>query len=399
MKVEDRFLKYVKFASASDENSKTSPSTSEQLEIGAFIANEMKQIGLKNVKQDKHGYVYGFLPANVKNSQSIGLISHMDVSPSAPSQNIKTKIIKYNGGDIQLNKDIVTDVKSYPFLKNYIGQKLIVTDGKTLLGADDKAGIAEILTAMEYLIAHPEIKHGKICIGITPDEEIGRGTDFFNLKLFDADYAYTIDGGRLGELQYENFNAAGIKLKINGLNVHPGSAKNIMKNAILIANELLAMLPPAEIPAKTANYEGFYHVQTISGNESETNISMLIRDHDMKKFKQRKQFVESIVKKLNKKYGQNTIELSMKDSYYNMKKKIEPNMFIVEKAKKAMKEAKVKPIIKPIRGGTDGAMLSFKGLPCPNLSTGGENFHGIHEFVSIDAMHKMTEIIVNLITI
>ena len=393
----ERFLKYVSFETTSDEYSTTVPSSSKELELGKYLAEELKAIGLENARMDEFGYVYGELPANDGGkAPAIGFIAHMDTSPAVSGANIKPRRIKYEGGDIQLSDTVVTKASEFEFLESYKGQELIVTDGTTLLGSDDKAGVAEIFTALEYLIAHPEIKHGKISVGITPDEEIGSGADHFNLKEFDAEYAYTVDGGALGELEYENFNAAGAKFTFNGINIHPGSAKNKMKNAVLLANEFISMLPPAETPAHTEKYEGFYHVADISGNETLTEIHMIIRDHDMTKFLARKAYVEKLCAYLNGKYGEGTVVLEMRDSYFNMKEKIEPVMFIIDKAMEAMKEAGVEPKVQPIRGGTDGARLSFEGLPCPNLSTGGENFHGIHEFVSVDAMYKMVEVIVNI---
>ncbi len=398
MNVEERFLKYVSFETTSDENSSTCPSSPKELILGKYIAEDMRNIGLKSVKIDKDGYVYGFLPASkgAEKEPSIGFIAHMDTSPDVSGANIKPKKIKYKGGDIQLNKDVAIKRSVFPFLDKYKGQTLIVTDGTTLLGGDDKAGAAEILTAMEYLSAHPEIKHGKICVGITPDEEIGRGADRFNIKAFGADFAYTVDGGDLGQINYENFNAAGAKFTVNGINIHPGSAKDKMKNAVLIANELISMLPPAETPGHTEKYEGFYHVAYINGDESKTELGMIIRDHDMKKFKERKKFTEKLAAYLNEKYGKGTVVLDMHDSYFNMKEKIKPVIHIIERAEKAYKDAGVESYIEPIRGGTDGARLSFDGLPCPNLSTGGENFHGVHEFVSLDAMEKMVEVITNI---
>ena len=399
MKVEDRFLSYVAFGTNSDEESETSPSTACQFELGRHIEKELTEIGLKNVKLDEHCYVYAELPASegCEDEPVIGLIAHMDTSSAVPGDNIKPSVIHYEGGDIRQSDTECIRVSDFPFLENYIGQDLIITDGTTLLGADDKAGVSEIVTAAEYLIAHPEIKHGKIMIGFTPDEEVGRGTDFFDIEGFGCDFAYTVDGGTLGELEYENFNAANGRIKFHGVNIHPGSAKNKMKNAILIANEYISMLPPAETPAHTEGYEGFYHIGMIRGDETMTEIFMIIRDHDMEKFEARKKYAASVAAYLNEKYGEGTVESDIKDSYYNMKEKILPVFFVVERAQKAMREAGVEPITHPIRGGTDGARLSFEGLPCPNLSTGGENFHGVHEFASIQAMNKMVEVIVNIV--
>lgn len=397
MNITNRFLKYVSFETTSKEESTSFPSTECQLALGKYLAEEMKSLGLKNVRHDKFGYVYGVLPANTSKAPAIGLISHMDTSESASGKNVKPRFVEYKGGDIKLSGSVTTSEKDFPILKKYKGQTLIVTDGTTLLGADDKAGIAEIMSSVEYLIAHPEIKHGKICVGITPDEETGRGAAHFDIKGFGAEFAYTIDGGTLGEIEYESFNAAGAKLIFNGVNVHPGYAKNIMKNAVLMANDFIQSLPEAETPAHTEGYEGYYHVQSIKGDECCTKISMLIRDHNMQKFKARKKFIEDAVAFMNKKYGKGSVELDMHDSYYNMKTKLASCMHIVKRAEKAMKDAGVEHHCTAIRGGTDGCTLSYNGLPCPNLSTGGENFHGINEFVSVDAMNKMVEVIVNIV--
>lgn len=397
MKVEERFLKYVSFDTQSDEESETCPSSEKQKILGEYLAKELEEIGLKDARMDEHGYVYAYLPASEGiDTAAIGFIAHMDTSPSASGENIKAKTIKYEGGDIELSPHVYTKVADYPFLEKYVGQQLIVTDGTTLLGADDKAGVAEIVTAMEYLIAHPEIKHGKISVGFTPDEEIGRGSDLFDIKAFGCEYAYTVDGGSLGELEYENFNAAAVAVTFNGVNVHPGSAKNIMKNSLLMANDFINMLPENETPAHTENREGFFHVMDVRGDETKTILRMLIRDHDKVKFEERKALVRNICSSLNSKWSEGSCILDLRDSYYNMCEIIEQNMHVVERAKKAMAEAGVEPKIVPVRGGTDGARLSFEGLPCPNLFTGGENFHGVHEFVSVDAMKKAVEVIVNI---
>jgi len=398
MDIEKRFLSYVAFDTTSDENSETCPSTAKQLKLGEFITEELKALGLKGVKMDKHGYVYAYLPASrgCADLPAIGFISHMDTSNAVSGANIKPKKIKYKGGDIKLNSKVTTKVSDFPALNGLVGQELIVTDGTTLLGADDKAGISEIVTAMEYLLAHPEIKHGRIAVGFTPDEEIGRGADLFDVKGFKCDFAYTVDGGLLGEMEYENFNAASAKLIVNGLNIHPGSAKNRMKNAVLMANEFISMLPPAETPAHTEGYEGFYHVCDIAGNETQTVVNMIIRDHDREKFEARKIFVKRAADYLNEKYGAGSFECIVRDSYYNMREVLEPHMDIIERAMAAYRKAGVEPVISPIRGGTDGSRLSYEGLPCPNLSTGGMNFHGINELVSLDAMKKMVEVIVNI---
>lgn len=395
MNIAERFLKYVSFDTTSDEESTTVPSTQSQLAFGQCLAFELADIGLQNVEMDDKGYVYGFIPATEgrEKDPSIGFIAHMDTSPAVSGKNIKPRIVHYQGGDIPLNKE---NFISSSGLERYIGWDIIVTDGTTLLGADDKAGIAEIVTACEYILAHPEISHGRIAVCITPDEEIGRGADHFNVEKFGCDWAYTIDGGELGEIEYENFNAATAKITVNGINIHPGSAKNKMKNASLILSELIMMLPKAETPAHTEGYEGFYHVMSVNGDETLAKAGIIIRDHDMDKFQERKKFMENLVAYLNGVYGQGTVELDLNDSYYNMKEKILPHFHIIDKAVAAMEKSGIKADIVPIRGGTDGARLSFMGLPCPNLSTGGANFHGIHEFVPIQSLEKMVEVIVTL---
>ncbi len=399
-KVTERFLKYVSFATSSDEDSLTVPSTPAQLELGRYLAEELKAIGMSGAHMDENGYVYAYLPANTPEElPCIGFISHMDTSPDAPGENIKPQFIDYRGGDIvQANGEKIS-VSDFPFLAEYEGQQLIITDGNTLLGADDKAGVAEIVTAMEYLISHPEIKHGRIAVGFTPDEEIGCGADHFDVKGFGAEFAYTVDGGALGELEYENFNAAAAVVEFKGLNIHPGSAKNKMKNAVLIAAEYVSLLPAAETPAHTEGYEGFYHVQEIKGDETYAKVKMIIRDHDMEIFKKRKDTVKKLAELIDFKYGAGTTVCTVKDSYYNMKEKILPVMYVVERAEKAMRDAGAVPKTVPIRGGTDGARLSFEGLPCPNLSTGGENFHSVREFVSVPAMKNMVKVIVNIASV
>ncbi|MBQ4425939.1 MAG: peptidase T [Lachnospiraceae bacterium] len=397
MNVVDRFLKYVSFPTNSDEYSSSVPSTPAQKELGAYLAKELADLGLEDAHMDEKGYVYAFLPATPgAAAPPIGFIAHMDTSPAVSGSDIRPRWLFYEGGDIRLNEKASITVKNFPFLENYKGQNLIVTDGTTLLGADDKAGVSEIVSAMEYLVRHPEIRHGRIAVGFTPDEEIGRGADFFDVEKFGCEFAYTVDGGALGEIEYENFNAAGAKLTVNGVNIHPGSAKNKMKNAVLLAAEFISLLPPAETPAHTEGYEGFYHVGEIGGNETEVTLHMIIRDHDLEKFEARKAFLTRTVAYLNEKYGEGSFVLEMKDSYFNMKEKILPVMHVIRRAEKAMRDAGVEPVTVPIRGGTDGARLSYEGLPCPNLSTGGENYHGIHEFVSADAMEKMVEVIVNI---
>ena len=398
MTVSERFLKYVSFGTNSDENSETCPSTESQLVLGRFLAEELKNIGLTEVEIDINGYVYGVIEATKgrENDPSIGFIAHMDTSPAVKGDEIKPHIVKYLGGDIQLNEDVSIRVKDFPNLEKYIGCDIITTDGTTLLGADDKAGIAEIFTACEYIISHPEISHGRIAVGITPDEEIGRGADRFDVKRFACDWAYTVDGGELGEIEYENFNAASAKITVHGINIHPGSAKNKMKNASLLAAEFIDMLPKAETPAHTEGYEGFYHLCAMQGDETLAKLDYIIRDHSMEAFLKRKEFIQNVTDYLNSVYGEGTFEANVQDSYYNMKEKITPFMHIVDNAINAMKASGVDPIIIPIRGGTDGARLSYEGLPCPNISTGGTNFHGIHEFIPVQSMEKMVEVIVTL---
>ena len=398
MNVVDRFLKYVSFDTTSDEESPAVPSTPNQKALAAYLAEELEALGLKRVRLEETGYVYAFLPATpgCEKLPAIGFISHMDTSPAVSGADIRPRRVLYEGGDIVLNPDVVMKESVFPFLRNYIGQELIVTDGTTLLGADDKAGVSEIVSAMEYLIAHPEIPHGPLAVGFPPDEEIGRGADYFDVEGFGCEFAYTIDGGALGEIEYENFNAAGAKINFHGVNIHPGSAKNKMKNAVLLAAEFLSLLPPAETPAHTEGYEGFFHAGEISGNETLTTIKMIIRDHDREKFEARKLLIRRTASFMNERYGAGTVKIELADSYYNMKEKILPVMHVIRRAEDAMRAAGVNPVTVPIRGGTDGARLSYMGLPCPNLSTGGENFHGIHEFVSVPAMEKMVQVIVNI---
>lgn len=398
MTVSERFLKYVSFGTNSDESSESCPSTQGQTVLGKYLAEELKKIGLCEVVQDKDGYVYGVLNATPgrENDASIGFIAHMDTSSAVKGDNIKPKIVSYTGGDIKLNDKVSITVKDFPYLEKHIGCDIITSDGTTLLGADDKAGIAEIFTACEYLVNHPEISHGRIAVAITPDEEIGRGADRFDIKRFACDWAYTVDGGELGEIEYENFNAASVKITVNGVNIHPGSAKNKMKNASLLAAEFINMLPKAETPAHTEGYEGFYHLCGMEGDETLARLIYIVRDHSMEKFTERKKFIENLTNYLNTVYGEGTFVAEIKDSYYNMREKITPFMHIIDNAISAMKSLDIEPIIVPIRGGTDGARLSFEGLPCPNLSTGGANFHGVHEFIPIASMEKMVDVIVTL---
>lgn len=411
MRAYERLLKYVSYETTSDENSQTCPSSAKELVLADELVEELKAIGVADAHVDKDGYVYGSIPATkgAENEKTIGLIAHMDTAPAMSGAGIKPRIINdYDGADIVLNEKlgVVMDTVTFPQLRNYVGQDLIVTDGTTLLGADDKAGIAEIMTAAAQIIeadkacegnTDEHIAHGKICIAFTPDEEIGRGADRFNVEKFGADYAYTVDGGMLGEIEFENFNAASAKVHIKGENIHPGEAKNKMKNASLLAMEFNSMLPPAEIPAHTEGYEGFFHLCGMSGDEENAYLDYIVRDHNMDKFLERKAMLEHITAYLNTKYGAGTVKLDMKDSYYNMREKLEADMYIVDRAVEAMKENGVEPIIQPIRGGTDGARLSFMGLLCPNLSTGGHNFHGKYEYICIQSMDKMVEIIKSIV--
>lgn len=399
MTVLDRFLKYVSYDTQSDDRTGTTPSTPKQKLLGAELAAELNDLGLQNAHMDEFGYVYGWLPATpgYEGVPCMGLIAHMDTAPSFSGANVKPRILHYEGGDVIQSPGIVMKVKEHESLKRYIGQDLIITDGTTLLGADDKAGVAEIFSAVEYLKAHPEIPHGRIAVGITPDEEIGDGADHFDIAGFGAAVAYTVDGGELGELEYENFNAAGARITVHGLNIHPGSAKNKMKNALLMAIEFNSMLPPAEIPAHTEGYEGFYHLQRMEGDETTTVLEYIVRDHDADKFQARKATMEHITAYLNEKYGPNTVELELKDQYYNMKAQIEPHMYLIHRAKAAFRKAGVEPQEVAIRGGTDGARLSYEGLPCPNLSTGGVNFHGPQEYIPVPSLEKMVEVLLNLV--
>ncbi len=398
MTVSERFLKYVSFNTRSDEESETCPSTEGQRKLGKALVEEMLTMGIQNAYMDEDGYVYGTVPGDPR-LPTIGLIAHMDTSPDASGENIKARVVAYEGGDICLNeeKGIYLCPSDYESLNNHIGKHLIVTDGTTLLGADDKAGIAEILTAAEHLLKVRNI-HATLKIGFTPDEEIGRGADRFRVKDFGADYAYTVDGGALGELEYENFNAASAVVKFHGLNIHPGSAKNKMINAQLLAVEFQNMLPANQRPETTEGYEGFILLTDMVGEVEEAKLSYILRDHDLQKLQEKKAVMESAAKFLNEKYGQGRVEVIIKDSYFNMKKHIEPCMYIVERAKKAMETVGITPKIVPIRGGTDGARLSYEGLPCPNLFTGGENFHGRFEYIPVEDMESCTQVLIRLLT-
>ncbi len=401
MDVLELFLDLISYDTQSNEHSDTVPSTEKQKILGSHLCGIMQKIGLQSVEMDKNGYVMGFLPATAgcENRTVLGLISHMDTSPDASGANIKPQIVEYRGGEVELGHGEKLSPSVFPFLSRYIGQHLVVTDGSTLLGADDKAGVAEILSAVAYLTSHPEIPHGKICVGFTPDEEIGSGADHFDVAKFGADVAYTVDGGELGEIEYENFNAASAKIEVRGVNIHPGSAKNKMKNAILMLTEWLTRLPSAEVPAHTEGYEGFYHVHDIVGNETSASASLLIRDHDRASFERRKQFLTDLTAFENGIWGEGSFVLTVKDSYYNMKEQILPHMELIDNAKRAMQACGVTPEVVAIRGGTDGARLSFMGLPCPNLCTGGANFHGVHEFIPVESMRKMVDVLVELMKI
>ena len=393
-----RFISYVTIDTQSDPKSNTCPSTKKQWDLANKLVDELKAIGLSDVSIDENAYIMATVPATTtKQVPTIGFIAHFDTTPDFSGTNVKPQIIEnYDGREIILNKEVVLSPSYFSDLKQYKGQTLITTDGTTLLGADDKAGITEIVSAAEYLINHPEIEHGKIRIGFTPDEEIGRGAHLFNVAKFAADYAYTMDGSQIGELEYENFNAAGAEVTINGKIVHPGYAKGKMINSMLIAQDFISSLPRLETPEHTSDREGFFHLHNMYGNVEETKLEYIIRDHEREHFEARKEVMVDLVEELNNQYGEETIDIEIKDQYYNMKEKITPNMHIVEIAEKAMKTIGIKPIIKPIRGGTDGSQLSFMGLPCPNIFAGGHNFHGKYEFVPVESMIKASEVIVKI---
>lgn len=422
----ERFLKYVSYDTQSDEAYDTCPSTEKQLLLAGELKRELEEMGASDVRMSEYGYVFARIPDNTGNLPAIpetevssgdaasldasrtgrksaipvlGFISHMDTAPSLTGTNVKPRIVRaYDGKDIVLNaeKQIVMKVSEFPFLADLKGQDLIVTDGTTLLGADDKAGVAEIMAMAEYFLTHPEIPHGEICIGFTPDEEIGRGADRFDVKDFGAEVAYTVDGGPIGEIEYENFNAASGKVRIQGVSIHPGDAKLKMKNAILIGMEFQSLLPVFENPMYTEGYEGFYHLDEMSGNVEEAQLNYIIRDHDHKKFEQKKKFFAEAADFLNRKYGEGTVMAEVTDSYYNMKEKIEPCMYLIDTAKEAMSACGIEPKVVPIRGGTDGARLSYMGLPCPNLCTGGYNYHGKYEFIPVASLEKTAEVLVEI---
>ena len=403
MNITERFLKYVSFDTKSDENTGVTPSTPQQMVFAKYLADELRQIGLQNVELDENGYLYAVLPSNTdKKVPTIGFIAHLDTSPDMSGKDVQPRIVEnYDGDDIILNEkeNIVLSPKQFPELQLYVNQPIIVTNGLTLLGADDKAGIAEIVSAMEFFIKNPDVKHGEVRIAFTPDEEIGLGAHKFNVENFGCEFAYTMDGGEIGELEYENFNAAGAKVIFSGINVHPGYAKNKMRNSMLIANKFIGMLPQHETPAHTEGYEGFYHLTSISGDVEKTTLSYIIRDHDRTLFENRKIAIQNLVNQINAEFGDNTATLELKDQYFNMKEKIEPVMHVIDIAFEAIKQAGVEPKVKPIRGGTDGAQLSFKGLPCPNIFAGGHNFHGKFEFLPIKSMEKASEVVKNIVRI
>jgi tripeptide aminopeptidase len=397
----ERFLRYVKIDTRSDDTSSTFPSTEKQWNLARLLTDELKNMGMQEVSIDEYGYVMAILPSNLdKTVPVIGFLAHVDTSPEMSGENVNPQIVEnYQGGDIVLNKEnnVILSPRDFPELGNYIGKTLITTDGTTLLGADDKAGLAEIMTALDYLLKHPEIPHGTIKVAFTPDEEIGRGVDFFDVKKFDVEYAYTMDGGGIGELEYETFNAASATVKFQGRNIHPGYAKNKMINAMLLAMEFDSLLPEFEKPQYTQDYEGFYHLVKMEGGVENSTLQYIVRDHNKAIFEKRKKFMESAAAFMNTKHGEGRVVVELKDQYYNMREKIEPVMHMVDIAQKAMEMAGVEAIIKPIRGGTDGARLSYMGLPCPNIFGGSHNFHGKYEYVPLQSMHKAVEVILNIV--
>ncbi len=400
MRAYERFMKYITFDTASCDRSETCPSTEKQKVLGAYLAEEMKALGIADARMDEFGYVYGSIPANVENQPAIGLIAHMDVVDCVPCTPMNARIVKnYDGKALTLESGDVLDPELYKGLKACAGKDLIVTDGRTILGADDKAGIAEILTLAERLMADKNLKHGKICIGFTPDEEIGRGADKFDVPGFGAEFGYTVDGGEVGGIDYETFNAASGVIRVHGVSIHPGSAKNLMKHASLIAMEFNGMLPPAEVPAHTEGYEGFYHLTEMQGNEELAVLEYIIRDHSRTRFEERKAYFKRVVEYLNAKYGAGTVECEVKDSYYNMREIMEQHMDVVERAMQAYRDCGIEPYTVPVRGGTDGCRLSFMGLPCPNLSTGGMNGHGRKECVAVQDMDTMVDVLEKLVTV
>ena len=400
MNLVERFLRYVSFDTQSDDNSGVTPSTPKQMVFAQFLKGELEALGLEEIELDECGYLYATLPANTdKPVPTVGFIAHMDTSPDCSGANVNPRIVEnYDGSDIVLcaEEGIILSPAQFPELLEHKGEDLIVTDGKTLLGADDKAGIAEIVSAIAWLKEHPEVKHGRIRVGFNPDEEIGLGAHKFDVAKFGCEFAYTMDGSEVGELEFENFNAAGAKFTVKGRNVHPGYAKGKMINSMLVANYLMSLLPADETPATTEGYEGFYHLVGLQGEVEQTTLSYIIRDHDRARFEERKRVMQSLVEQVNAHYGEQLVSLDMKDQYYNMREKIEPVMYVIDIAKQAMEEAGITPKVKAIRGGTDGAQLSFKGLPCPNIFAGGHNFHGRYEFVPIQSMEKAMQVVVKI---
>lgn len=398
----ERFLRYAVIDTQSADDKEQMPSTEKQRVLGRMLAEELREMGVSEVREDENGYVYGMIPSNLEEgaaAPALGFISHMDTAPAFSGENVKPRIIEnYDGEDICLNKEasIWLSVKEFPEMKRYKGQTLITTDGTTLLGADDKAGVAEIMTMASWFLAHPEEKHGKICIAFTPDEEVGRGADRFDVAGFGADVAYTVDGGAIGELEYENFNAASGRVRLHGASVHPGSAKGKMKNALLMGMEFQSLLPVFENPMYTEGYEGFFHLDRMEGNVEEAELEYIIRDHDRVKFERKKELFKAAGAFMNQKYGEGAAEVYVKDSYFNMKEKIEPYMYLIDEAKAAMEELDIAPVIVPIRGGTDGARLSYMGLPCPNICTGGHNFHGKYEYICAESMETITELLIRI---
>ena len=397
----NRFLKYVSFDTQSDEASSSTPSTEKQFRLAEYLVEELRAVGLEEVEMDAQGYVYATLPSNVEHAvPTIGFIAHIDTSPDASGANVQPRIVQnYDGTDIVLDAEagIVTTVEKFPELLRHVGEDLIVTDGHTLLGADDKAGIAEIISAMAYLVQHPEVKHGRVRVAFNPDEEIGRGAHQFDVERFGCEWAYTMDGGEVGELEFENFNAASARIDITGVSVHPGFAKDKMVNAARLATELVQKMPAAEVPEATTGYEGFFHLTGLSGSVERATLNFIIRDHDRERFEARKAMLRGLVQGMNLKYGYEAIALQLDDTYYNMREKVEPVMHIIDIAREAMEAASVEPQIKAIRGGTDGAQLSFMGLPCPNVFAGGLNFHGPHEFLPIPNLKKACEVVINIV--
>ena len=403
MQVTERFLHYVSYDTQSDENSTSCPSTARQKVFGAALAEELTAIGLQNAHMDEKGYVYGWLSATpgCEGVPCVGLIAHMDTSPSAPGADVKPRIVRYEGEPIVLDPEtgVTLGPEQFESLSRYVGENLIVTDGRTLLGADDKAGVAEIVSAVEYLALHPEIPHGRIAVAFTPDEEVGRGADGFDVENFGAAVAYTVDGGELGELNYENFNASRAVVTVHGVNIHPGSAKNKMKNALLIAYAFVGQLPVEETPAHTEGYEGFYHLGYLTGDESRAELHFILRDFTRDGLERREALLRSIAGRLNGQWGEGTVEVAITQQYANMRERIEPHMYLILRARAAMEACGVAPVELPIRGGTDGARLSELGLPCPNLCTGGANFHGVHEYIPVFALEKMVEVLIRLVTV